>query len=133
MGIYTNRGFEYLVIFKINPDISIENLKLLIKAKFNGDFPKMTCVLPNTVSIICQDTTDDRLIKTQYYKDNKPTWFHNARVSYTKLPPELITDFEETDKEKELIEYINNLDILKSSIVDHGWYDVNHVSTTYDL
>jgi hypothetical protein len=121
----------YLVIFRNNPEVSAENLKLLIKSRFNENFPKMTCIFPNTLSIIGQDKTDERLIRTEYYKANKGTWYHNGSASYKKVARELIVDFEETDEEKELIEYISRLEIRE--IKYYRWYDVNHVTTTYDL
>lgn len=134
MGIYTRRGLEYLVIFKKNPEITPENLKLLITSKFKDTLPQLELTyiqVLNALSIIGQDQTDDRLIHTQYYKENESRWFHNASYTCEHLHVESIPDFIPTEQEAELIKYIESLSILASSIQHHGWHDVNHVSTTY--
>lgn len=133
MGIYTKRGLEYLVIFKKKPDLTPENLKLLIASKFKDSLQQELTYIPvlNALSVIGQQKTDDRIIHTKYYKDNKSRWFHNSSYICEHLDFESISDFIPTEQETELIKYIESLCILESSIQNHGWYDVNHVSTTY--
>lgn len=119
MGIYTNRGFEYLVI----PE-SAEVRQYIIDT-YGG---KWSFAL-NAVSIIDQEATDDRLVTTRYFKEREETWFASAWTTATKLTDDSIEDFTILEEESELIAKISEDPRLSGS--QHGWHDVNSVSDSY--
>jgi hypothetical protein len=121
MGIYTNRGFEYLVI----PE-SVEVRKYVIDT-YGGtwSFPL------NAISIINQDATDGRLVTTRYYKEREKSWFTSSWTTATKLADDSIEDFAVLEEENDIISRISADPKLNDS--QHGWHDVNLVYDSYDM
>jgi hypothetical protein len=112
MGLYYCRGVEYIIILKNKAEIIILN----------------SC------------KTDERLLKTKYYKNLENTWFDNsykynwcvpiATSTRDKIEPinfEIIL----TDEEKQLIK--EKLVEFNNDMEEHGWYDTNSISSTYEL
>lgn len=132
MGIYTQRGFEYLVIVQ---DLSLLSMKLLqneVQKTFPGKKIK-TYPIFNAISVIDQNETDDRLQETEYFTNNKDKWFCVGN-SCIRLVDEYIPDFEVYEEEMILIDFVNDFLNTHNIIIESkGWYDVNHVSTTYEL
>ena len=123
MGIYSNRGFEYLV----RVDKTDKKTMHYMLTNYNGRYyPKF-----DAVSIIDQRFTDDRLVKTKYFQDLELNWFFHANQFAKQLTKEDIEDFKVLEEEKELIQKVSEDSKLQGQ--SHGWFDVNHVSSTYDL
>jgi hypothetical protein len=104
MGIYSDHGIEYRIKLKNNKQILVANTK----------------------------STDDRLIKSNFYKKREMKWLSNCSNNFVRILPasDLIElDFDLTNNEKiELTKLLNeNIDKVES----HGWYDVCYVSDTY--
>ena len=123
MGIYTNRGFEYIVIVDKTDKTCIDYLV----SEYKGYYYQHL----DAVTIIQQMSTDDRLIHTNYFKNLQSSWFLCGHPFMKALSLEDIKDFEIFDNEKELIRKINEDQSLKG--FTRGWYDVSHVSDTYDI
>jgi hypothetical protein len=120
MGIYFQHGIEYLVIYD-----SDHSTREYATSTYKGEVHPLL----RAVSVIGQDKTDDRLVNTKYYTKQKDAWYRSANTHRLKLSEEDLYDFPITDAEKELIENISADE--KLSTVEHGWYDVHHVSCTY--
>ena len=121
MGIFTDRGFEYLVFVDHNDNKLIDYLI----ANYGGLYSHI-----GAVSIINQKSTDERLVSTAYYKKSESNWFRYATPFARALSSKDLTDFVLLDKETKLIEKLREDLALKEC--EHGWYDVGHISTTYE-
>jgi hypothetical protein len=122
MGIYFNRGLEYLIV------TDCSHVKQYIVDTYGGS--QLSGIGINGVFIIRQSETDDRLVKTKYYMDRKTEWFNvSSKFCATKISNELLEDFILSDSEKDMIAKISRDVVLKD--LEHGWYDVTHVTTSY--
>lgn len=123
MGIYTNRGFEYLVRVDKADKKHIDYLV----ANYNGRYyPQF-----DAVSLVEQRFTDDRLVLTKYFKELEKSWFFYANPFAKPVDVDYLEDFPVLEEEKQMIQKI--ADDTNLSGLNHGWFDVNHVSTTYDF
>lgn len=99
MGIYIEHGVEYRVVLK------------------DGSF----------IKIATTRDTDERLTQSQYFNDNKKTWFNN-HTSFAKLLAHTadleLYNNEHTNLQKEIEQHGDDVD-------HHGWYEVNYTSTTH--
>lgn len=120
MGIYFQHGLEYLIIYEYD-----QYIREYAMSTYKGEVHPIL----RAVSVIGQRKTDDRLVKTKYYTKNKDRWYTSGNTYRLKLSDEDLDDFAITDAEKELISKISSDE--KLSTVEHGWYDVHHVSCTY--
>jgi hypothetical protein len=117
MGMYPNCGFEYIII--INDNLSANQLNEL------GLLQK-TYTIQNTrfICIISQNETNDRLIKTKYYLNNKLSWFTSPCESLIKLNESDILDYPIPNDEINLINFVTTDPLLSPYIIEHGWYNV---------
>jgi hypothetical protein len=99
MGIYPDHGIEYHVVLK--------NSKRFI--------------------IVDTKATDDRLVKSKFFKDREGEWFMVNRSICVKIEDEL--DVELTEKEKEKLQKC--LDKYGEEVDRYGWYDVCNIYDTY--
>jgi hypothetical protein len=86
--------------------------------------------------IIDQKHTDDRLINTEYFKERKNEWFAVTKhgiVEKISMEDDRIIAFAR-DSDRELVNFVMDfLNLHHIDVLDHGWFDVNRVSTTYDF
>jgi hypothetical protein len=97
MGIYFDRGIEYRVVDK------------------DG----------NHHILIDSEAAKERLLCSDYFRNNRKTWF-DAREEYLRFLPELRMELylHELIKLKELYD--------KKKEIDHcGWYEFNRMCVTY--
>jgi hypothetical protein len=78
--------------------------------------------------VLSQDMTDDRLIQSKYFRERKDVWFNDV---YKKewcvlLGHEVISM---TREEVGLLQ--QELAKYKGIVDNHGWYNVNAMSSTY--
>mmetsp|Transcript_45865 Transcript_45865/g.74833 ORF Transcript_45865/g.74833 Transcript_45865/m.74833 type:complete len:133 (+) Transcript_45865:359-757(+) len=130
MGIFTRRGFEFLVRFDKLANVNIEKLKNELMKKFPGAKVDVLTSI-QAISIIDQSKTDARLVQTHYYKTIEREWFSTASCMSCINVGDLIPDFVMHEEEKELVNFVLNREDVKDHFVEFGWYDVARVSTTY--
>ena len=102
MGIYYDHGIEYHVN-------TIDS---------NG------CI-KNFVIVSTKDS-DVRLLNSDYFKNNINTWFTKYSEYKCKIHNDII---KLTPKEEEYLQYV--LEKNSNSIIDHGFYEIITISTTY--
>lgn len=113
-----DHGVEYHVEFDPNSinyfDIAIEYMSLY-----------KTVVVWNSGVIVIASTrkTDDRLIKSNYYKNRKDTWFDDLHEHDKTLIENI--DMSLDDQEKEYLDFV--LSKFGTSVKRHGWFDVVHI------
>lgn len=103
MGVYPNRGLQYRVFYK-----------------------------NSFITVLETNDTDKRLIMTPYYKERQESWFDDAyRGEWAR---KIVGE----DLEKVTVLLNESEQNLIKSVLDshpdhyeHGWYDVNTMSTTH--
>ena len=103
MGMYADHGVEYWVVLKNGERIRIASTK----------------------------DTDERLLQSRFYADRKDTWLSGDTLYGRGCFMDRITcdiDMVLTDQEK--IKLDSLLQAHPHEIVDHGWFDVNSISST---
>ena len=118
MGIYFDRGLVYYVIVSDDIHIPFD----YTTRKFGGN--------KIAIEVLSTADTNTRLLKTKYYKSQSENWFHP--LEFIKRV-DLENDIELTDSEKSKLNYLLNDSRISKSIIEHGWYDRNSLSSTYSL
>jgi hypothetical protein len=121
MGIFFNRGFEYLII--IDNDLIDEDIKHLSVSPITqiGDY--------KFISVIPQKQTDTRLVTTRYFLTNEENWYHPSELK--RLNPYDYEDLIITNDESKLIDEIHSNELICKHMINSGWYDINYICTTY--
>jgi hypothetical protein len=103
MGIYPDHGIEYHVVLKNNKRFIIASTK----------------------------ATDDRLVKSKFFKDRESEWFAINHSMCVKMEDKDVDelDVELTEKEKEKLQ--SCLEKAGEDLDRHGWYDVCSIYDTY--
>lgn len=130
MGIYPNHGVEYWIEVDKSFDNSvlkrlIENIKL--------DTKFMMYVTPlNSIRVLSTSRTDDRLEKSNYYKERKNDWFNQRTLSMEwreAINEQPIIDIELNHSEKNILQTIREQ--LGEHITYEGWFDVNTIGYSF--
>ena len=106
MGMYANHGVEYHVNYKSG--------KVKIIAPIHA--------------------TDERLIGSMFFEKQKDEWLSGdvmyGRGSFMVRITDPEFDIELTDGERTALSKVLGED-TGDEVVEHGWYDVNYIHTTY--
>ncbi len=78
----------------------------------------------NIIVVVPMDQSDDRLLNSRYYKNNKERWSDKSQGAWV-LYQDLVADITLSDKENAVITEILNHPELVDNIENHGWYDVS--------
>lgn len=125
MGIFYCRGLEYNILSSNLDDETKQ--KIIEKAEDLNK--KISFTIKNVVNVISQKESDDRLLVSNFYKNNQPFFNFGPSTSYKLIHETETSDIEFTPVETEMIEFIEN--ILGEKLVCSGWYDTKSFSTKY--
>ena len=122
MGIYPNRGLEYMFQFKMALPLNILDM-----VSENGLYQPMYFPDVNRLLVIPMKASDDRLAASKYYQERSSKFF--SPVSHCRRIDSPI-DVQLSPEEHAFINKIANTPGLQDCIEHHGWYDSNYVSCT---
>lgn len=130
MGVYPNHGVEYWIEIDETVDIDairkgIERVQFETNLNIYATKTKGICVL----STSC---TDDRLVKSKYFEDNKDDWFHVRTCMKEWREP--IQEQSQVDIDISNSE-MNVIKKLREEFGEHisfeGWFDVNTIGYSW--
>ena len=106
MGVYPNHGVEYWFEVDNNFD-NIELKKIVEEIKQLTNYNVYVTPM-NDICVLSTAKTDDRLIKSNYYKERKDDWFNHRTLC------------------EHWREFIDE-QLPKEHIICEGWFDVNTI------
>jgi hypothetical protein len=108
MGIFFDHGVEYIVRL----------------AKPTG----------GRITLLDTSRTDARLLRSSYYAVRKDRWFNpTAYLPFERKITDAEFDVVLSDQEASRLACVLAEHEHEHDITDHGWFEVNRMSTTYDL
>lgn len=129
MGIYPNHGIEYWV--EVDRSFNNSELQQIIEKVRNYTGSNMYVTPINSINVLPMARTDDRLIKSKFFKDKEDDWFN--RMTLVKqwreaIADQSLIDIELTHEEMCILQQIREQ--LKYHIIFEGWFDVNTIGYT---
>jgi hypothetical protein len=124
--ISVNHGLEYFIVLNSNinefdfiPDIEKSIRKHVYYKTVDIDGNEEFILL-----FIYQHESDERLLRSSYYKENADAWFdgEHRRKLIISINQDLVQDMHLSDKEQEQLKKI--LTIMDGHVKATGWYDV---------
>lgn len=127
MGIYNGHTLQYILL--ISDKVGISEVKNKLKDN-NLNLKIRRCEKTNERYIILTilDTDNNRLLNSEYYKDNFEKWINDFKEYTLKIIKPIDIDLKYD--EKIILDSI--LLVMPEMIESHGWCDENSMSTTYD-
>jgi uncharacterized membrane protein len=130
MGIYPNHGVEYWV--EIDKNFDNNELKAIVeKIKIDAKFNIYVTPI-NSICVLSTSRTDDRLVKSNYYKERKHDWFNQRTLSMEwreSVTEQSSIDIELNEDEKNILHQIREQ--LGEHITYEGWFDVNTIGYSF--
>lgn len=135
MPMMYNHSITYFIIlrekideFDIIPDLmkqqkrNITYTRILPKQEsdFHSDSPDKWYY---GFCIASSNETDERLVKSKYYLDNKSSWFNNKTL-HRIIDNDLTQDIPLTTQEKELHHSLIYHSLVKDNVLHDGWFEI---------
>lgn len=116
-----NHGVEYRI--ELNPTFYGSPSFYILQSGFIKRFQSKWIEVSwerEYITIADTNKTDDRLLESTYYANNKEHWFE-SNVPMVEYNEDI--DISLTDAEKQYLDFIISM-TLPTNIVRHGWYEV---------
>ncbi len=128
MGIYANRGLEYMFQFRMALPL---NLLAMVSEK--GLYQPEYFPDVNRLLVIPMKETDQRLVSSKYYKDHsRSSNFKKFTTTSHCLRVDSRIDIQLSPEEQAFIDKIADTPGIQQILEHHGWYDNNYVWCTMD-
>ena len=130
MGIYPNHGVEYWI--EIDNTVDNDVLKTFIERLRSETNMDIYVTKTNNICVLSTARTDDRFVKSKYFKERENDWFHH-RTCGTEwrevIEEQSLVDIEITNRELNVICKIR--EEFNENISFEGWFDVNSIGFLY--